>query len=80
MLTGNNLMLLLAPVVLTHYWPSNRYAPGTEKGLRTYPVDWQSWVVPLPFALFIFVYDELRKYWLRRNFNREAFVYRETYY
>jgi sodium/potassium-transporting ATPase subunit alpha len=56
------------------------YAPGTDKVLRTFPVDWQAWVVPLPFTLYIWVYDEIRKYFLRKDFNKESFVYRETYY
>jgi sodium/potassium-transporting ATPase subunit alpha len=56
------------------------YAPGTEQGLQTYPVDWRQWVLPMPFSLYIFIYDELRKYFLRKDFHKDAFLYRETYY
>eukprot|EP00041_Stephanoeca_diplocostata_P019946 m.437127 g.437127 ORF g.437127 m.437127 type:complete len:1116 (+) comp21432_c0_seq1:115-3462(+) len=55
------------------------YAPGTETGLRTYPVNWRQWVVPLPFSLYIFVYDECRKYFLRK-YGTTGWVGRETYY
>jgi sodium/potassium-transporting ATPase subunit alpha len=56
------------------------YAPGTEQGLRTYPVNWRQWILPMPFSIYIFIYDELRKYFLRKNFHKDGFVYRETYY
>lgn len=55
------------------------YAPGTEQGLRTYPVGWQYWLTPLPFMLYIFVYDECRKYFLRRQ-GLKGWVARESYY
>jgi len=55
------------------------YAPGTEQGLRTYPVSWQYWLTPVPFAVYIFCYDETRKYFLRKQ-GTEGWVGRESYY
>lgn len=42
------------------------YAPGTDKVLRTFPVDWEAWVIPLPIMVYIMIYDECRKYFLRK--------------
>ncbi|RWS13285.1 sodium/potassium-transporting ATPase subunit alpha-B-like protein [Dinothrombium tinctorium] len=54
------------------------YAPGMPKALRMYPLHWSWWLIPLPFALVIFVYDEVRRYILRRN--PGGWVEKETYY
>merc|ERR1712241_1611556 len=43
------------------------YMPGTDIALRMYPLEWHWWLVPMPFSLLIFVYDETRKYLLRNN-------------
>merc|ERR1712001_91155 len=55
------------------------YCPGMDKGLRMYPlyIDW--WLPALPFSVLIFIYDECRKYLLRRN-GPGSWVERETYY
>lgn len=55
------------------------YAPGTEQGLRTYPVSWQYWLTPLPFALYIWLYDETRKYTMRKQ-GLTGWVAKESYY
>jgi len=43
------------------------YTPGTYKGLRMYPLSWNWWLLAMPYSLMIFVYDETRKFLLRRN-------------
>merc|ERR1711994_30320 len=41
------------------------YTPYINSGLNLYPLRFTWWLMPLPFALFIFVYDEIRKYLMR---------------
>jgi sodium/potassium-transporting ATPase subunit alpha len=55
------------------------YCPGTETALRTYPINWRYWLTPLPFSVLIFVYDEVRKYYLRKQ-GMQGWIARETYY
>jgi len=54
------------------------YTPGMDKGLRMYPLYFNWWLPALPFSLAIFIYDECRKYLLRRN--PGGWIERETYY
>jgi len=54
------------------------YCPGTDAMLRMYPLEWSWWFIPMPFSLIIFVYDETRKYLIRRN--PGGWVESETYY
>nr|XP_022323941.1 sodium/potassium-transporting ATPase subunit alpha-like [Crassostrea virginica]XP_022324237.1 sodium/potassium-transporting ATPase subunit alpha-like [Crassostrea virginica] len=54
------------------------YCPGLEKGLRMQNLRWSWWFPAFPFSIAIFIYDESRKYILRRN--PGGFVERETYY
>jgi len=54
------------------------YTPGMDKGLRMYPLKINWWIPALPFSILIFVYDEVRKYILRRN--PGGWVEQETYY
>ncbi|XP_006639435.2 sodium/potassium-transporting ATPase subunit alpha-1-like [Lepisosteus oculatus] len=54
------------------------YCPGMDIALRMYPLKPHWWFCPFPFALFIFVYDEIRKYILRRC--PGGWVEKETYY
>jgi sodium/potassium-transporting ATPase subunit alpha len=54
------------------------YCPGLDKGLRMYPLRWTWWIAPMPFSLVIFLYDEGRKYLLRKN--PGGWVEEETYY
>ncbi|RDD36748.1 Sodium/potassium-transporting ATPase subunit alpha [Trichoplax sp. H2] len=54
------------------------YAPGTDQALRMYPLRFTWWLPALPFSLLIFVYDECRRYILRRN--PGGWVEKETYY
>ncbi|XP_076366874.1 sodium/potassium-transporting ATPase subunit alpha-like isoform X2 [Tachypleus tridentatus] len=54
------------------------YCPGMDKGLRMYPLKFNWWLPALPFSLLIFVYDEVRRYILRRN--PGGWIEKETYY
>lgn len=63
------------------------YVPGTDVALRMYPLEWHWWLVPMPFSLIIFTYDELRKYFIRHEGEAEGWkgkfgrwVEKETYY
>lgn len=54
------------------------YCPGMDKGLRMYPLKINWWLPALPFSLLIFVYDEIRRFILRRN--PGGWIEMETYY
>ncbi|XP_043915756.1 sodium/potassium-transporting ATPase subunit alpha-2 isoform X3 [Protopterus annectens] len=54
------------------------YCPGMDVALRMYPLKITWWFCALPYSLLIFVYDEVRKFILRRN--PGGWVERETYY
>ncbi|XP_052120332.1 sodium/potassium-transporting ATPase subunit alpha isoform X8 [Frankliniella occidentalis] len=54
------------------------YTPGMDKGLRMYPLKFVWWLPALPFTLSIFVYDEVRRFYLRRY--PGGWLEQETYY
>ncbi|KAJ8013036.1 hypothetical protein DPEC_G00049140 [Dallia pectoralis] len=54
------------------------YCPGMDIALRMYPLKPCWWLCALPYSLLIFVYDEIRKYILRRY--PGGWVDQETYY
>jgi len=54
------------------------YTPGMSNGLRMYPLHWTWWFPAMPFSLAIWVYDEIRRYILRRY--PGSWLDRETYY
>lgn len=54
------------------------YCPGMDKGLKMYPLKINWWLPALPFSLLIFVYDEIRRFILRRR--PGGWVEHETYY
>jgi hypothetical protein len=56
-----------------------RYAPGTGTVLKLYPLSWRWWITPMPFSVLIFLYDEIRKLFLRKQ-TVHGWVGRETYY
>jgi sodium/potassium-transporting ATPase subunit alpha len=60
-------------IALLTYAPFLNYAFGTE-GL-----DAVDWFIALPFAVLVIVYDELRKYWLRR-LGTDSWFYQHFYY
>lgn len=54
------------------------YTPGLDRGLNMYPLKFLWWLPALPFSITILIYDEVRKYILRRN--PGGWVEQETYY
>ncbi|CAH1637632.1 unnamed protein product [Spodoptera littoralis] len=54
------------------------YTPGMDKGLRMYPLKFVWWLPAIPFMLSIFIYDEIRRFYLRRN--PGGWLEQETYY
>merc|ERR1712088_729106 len=54
------------------------YTPGMDKGLRMYPLAFSWWLPAIPFSILIFVYDETRKWLLRRH--PGGWIEKETYY
>ena len=54
------------------------YCPGMDQALRMYPLYAQWWAPAIPFCILIFVYDELRRWHMRRNIG--GWMYQETYY
>ena len=54
------------------------YCPGTDAMLRMYPIEWYWWFAPMPFSLIIFIYDETRRWLMRRS--PGGWVESETYY
>ncbi|XP_066141390.1 sodium/potassium-transporting ATPase subunit alpha isoform X4 [Euwallacea fornicatus] len=54
------------------------YTPGMDKGLRMFPLKFVWWLPAIPFMLSIFIYDEVRRFYLRRN--PGGWLEQETYY
>jgi len=54
------------------------YTPGVQTALRLRPLNATWWFPGFPFSLLIWIYDELRRYFLRRY--PHGWVERETYY
>ncbi|RZB39680.1 sodium/potassium-transporting ATPase subunit alpha [Asbolus verrucosus] len=54
------------------------YTPGMDKGLRMFPLKFVWWLPAIPFMLSIFIYDETRRFYLRRN--PGGWLEQETYY
>lgn len=50
------------------------YIPFVNYGLNTRPVHFVHWLAPLPFAIFITIYDEIRK-WLMRITTRDLVLF-----
>uniref|UniRef100_H2Z2K8 Potassium-transporting ATPase alpha chain 2 n=1 Tax=Ciona savignyi TaxID=51511 RepID=H2Z2K8_CIOSA len=40
--------------------------PGLDTALKMYPLEWPWWFLPMPFAVIIFIYDEIRRYLIRK--------------
>merc|ERR1712025_217477 len=55
-----------------------QYTPGLNTGLRLRPMNATWWFIAFPFSLLIFLYDEMRRYLLRRE--PGGWVEQETYY
>jgi sodium/potassium-transporting ATPase subunit alpha len=62
------------------------YCPGVDAGLGTRPLMWIHWCPSFPYSVLIFIYDELRKFTLRRErirlgpLGKIGFVERFSYY
>jgi len=54
------------------------YCPGLDTGLRMYGLRFSWWFLALPFSIFIFFYDEIRRFLIRRF--PGGWVEQETYY
>ncbi|CAD5215636.1 unnamed protein product [Bursaphelenchus okinawaensis] len=54
------------------------YCPGLDVALRMYGLRFAWWLFPLPFSILIFVYDEVRRYLIRKY--PGGWVENETYY
>jgi len=54
------------------------YLPGLDKGLRMYGLRFSWWFPALPFSILIFIYDESRRFLIRKY--PGGWVERETYY
>lgn len=54
------------------------YCPGMGDILKTYPIRFEWWLPAIPFAILIFIYDELRKLWMR--YHPGGWIEREFYY
>merc|ERR1712048_496723 len=55
-----------------------QYTPGLNYGLRLRPMNASWWFTGVPFSLLIWIYDETRRYLLRKY--PGGWVERETYY
>jgi sodium/potassium-transporting ATPase subunit alpha len=55
------------------------YIPPLNYALNTRPIRFEHWCCAMPFSAIILTYDEVRKYFLRKN-NNDNWVYRNTYY
>ncbi|XP_068094911.1 potassium-transporting ATPase alpha chain 2-like isoform X3 [Hyperolius riggenbachi] len=64
-LFGNKFLLmgLLSQIIIGAFLS---YCPGMPYALKFCPLRAQYWFVALPFAILIFVYDEIRKLFIRR--------------
>ncbi|KAL7296266.1 hypothetical protein TKK_0010502 [Trichogramma kaykai] len=54
------------------------YIPGTEKVFKTMPLDFHWYWFCLPLGLMLWIYDEVRRYWIRKK--PGCFLEKETYY
>nr|CAH8866880.1 unnamed protein product [Trichobilharzia regenti] len=55
------------------------YCPGLDTALRMMPLRFTWWLPALPFSILIFVYDETRRYLIRKS-PPGSWIERETYY
>uniref|UniRef100_A0A915E708 Cation-transporting P-type ATPase C-terminal domain-containing protein n=1 Tax=Ditylenchus dipsaci TaxID=166011 RepID=A0A915E708_9BILA len=54
------------------------FCPGLDRGLKMYSMRFCWWFPAIPFSILIFVYDEMRRFLIRRY--PGGWVERETYY
>ena len=75
----NNLTLNFALIFETLLAIFLSYTPGMDKALRMYPLRWSWWLPALPFSVLIFIYDEMRKLFIRKLPEDHWFM-QEKYY
>jgi len=73
-----NRMLLFGLVFETCLAALLVYVPPFQIVFGTRPLLFQHWCPAIPFSILIFVYDEIRKLWIRKN--PGGFIERHTYY
>ncbi|KAF5270191.1 hypothetical protein FQR65_LT05671 [Abscondita terminalis] len=54
------------------------YCPGLNRALQFAPIRWAAMMPAIPFALFIIIYDEIRRYFIRKY--PDGWVATVTYY
>lgn len=54
------------------------YCPGLSASLGFSTLPWYVWLCAVPFAIYIIVYDEVRRYFIRLSHG--GFFEKETYY
>jgi sodium/potassium-transporting ATPase subunit alpha len=74
-----NSLMIVGLIVETLLIIALAYVPFLQTAFGTASMAFRWWLPGLPFSALIFVYDELRKYLLRRG-PKSAFVWRNTYY
>ncbi|CAF0868350.1 unnamed protein product [Rotaria sp. Silwood1] len=74
----NNWMLNFGLVFETVLAAIISYTPYLDTALNTYPLKFLWWLVPIPYFFLILIYDEVRKYMIRKN--PGGWIERETYY
>jgi len=73
-----NVVMITGMVVMLTIACALTYIPPLNVGLGTVPIQFVHWLHPLPFCFLIFVYDEGRKYMIRRS--PGGWVEQNTYY
>jgi len=74
----NNWMLNFGLVFETVLAAILQYTPGLNYGLKLRPMNFSWWFCGVPFSLLIWIYDELRRYLIRKY--PGGWVELETYY
>eukprot|EP00181_Compsopogon_caeruleus_P001805 CAMPEP_0184679544 /NCGR_PEP_ID=MMETSP0312-20130426/2382_1 /TAXON_ID=31354 /ORGANISM="Compsopogon coeruleus, Strain SAG 36.94" /LENGTH=1163 /DNA_ID=CAMNT_0027129059 /DNA_START=226 /DNA_END=3714 /DNA_ORIENTATION=- len=80
----SNIWLLFGIVVETFIAVGLTYIPPLHSAFGTASISGLYWLAPVPFAVYLFVYDEIRKFWLRKGiYNNNKFglwVHRFSYW
>jgi sodium/potassium-transporting ATPase subunit alpha len=64
---SRNFLQLLGMIIAVLVAVLFAYVPGVEDVLGTHPISGIDWLLMLPFSVFMFLQDELRKYLIRRD-------------
>lgn len=55
------------------------YAPFLHSAFGTANLTGIDWLIAVPFAVLVIIYDEVRKYWLRR-LGKDSWFYKTFYF